>query len=403
MTESFFPPPLIDPDNKLHPLERLKVYDSLMIDANRWRKAHEYHRLRQNICYQSLNQPGIVNGLGVSVTNPPKEVSANFRILPWLKIQPGIAIDWEGNPIIVPQAVNFPLRLPETTNNNPIDLYVVISYRDPEVLKSKSSGETLQETFRLDQKTNAPCDGEVELCRIQWQPEITTISNPQNVIFPQLNEIDLRQRLQAKNRAEATVRISARNSLPNRVEENLACLMTSISALYPNFTGVEQPNLVLLRTEEVLNNCDLFYLLGEEIEQLDRVEIEILARYVDKGGVILVEATDTEQNLEIIAELVSQRFDIDNTVWQRYLHKKHPLKRQPFLFAVLPEINRCPIELWHDNGGIILVEGELSAAWGFDEELLLSRENIRSAQEFGINLLHFAWNRRKLTHFLAID
>jgi fatty acid desaturase len=35
-----------------------------LMNADRWRRAHEYHHERQNIHYQSLNQPGIVCGWG---------------------------------------------------------------------------------------------------------------------------------------------------------------------------------------------------------------------------------------------------------------------------------------------------------------------------------------------------
>jgi hypothetical protein len=47
-----------------------------------------------------------------------------------------------------------------------------------------------------------------------------------------------------------------------------------------------------------------------------------------------------------------------------------------------------------------LIMGELSAAWGLDEELSLPRSDIRTAQELGINILHFAWHRRQLTQLL---
>ena len=58
MVSNFFPPPSINS------LERLLVRDGLMLNAERWRRSQEYHRQRQNIHYQSLNQPGII---GVNV------------------------------------------------------------------------------------------------------------------------------------------------------------------------------------------------------------------------------------------------------------------------------------------------------------------------------------------------
>ena len=400
MTEPFFPPPLID-TLQLNPLERLRVYDSLMIDAERWQKAHNYHRQRQNVYYQALNQPGIVHGLGVQKIDPPKEVAAQFRLQPWLRIQPGVAIDWEGNPIIVPQAVNFPLRLPDLVEDDPepIDLYLVASYRDPENLKRNNTGEVIQETFRLDQKTTAPMKGEVELCRIKWQPHVNEINVPQDVLFPSLNELDLRHRLTVKNRAWGTLNVSVKDTLDSRSQENLAHLMASIAALYPNFKGLKEPNKVILRTIDTLANCDLFFIPSNDVEGLDSKEVEVLKQYLAKGGVILFEVAG-EHNIINAGDLISRKFSFNSWTWQRDLDRNHPLRTEPFVFAMLPEVSRCPIEIWHNNEGIVLVDGELSAAWGFDEELLLSRSEIRAAQEFGINLLHFGWRRRNLNQLL---
>ena len=44
-----------------------------------------------------------------------------------------------------------------------------------------------------------------------------------------------------------------------------------------------------------------------------------------------------------------------------------------------------------------MVYGNLASLWGLDDQLSLSREQIRSAQELGINILHYAWKRRNFT------
>ena len=401
MNEPFFPPPLIDTLH-LSPLERLRVYDSLMIDAERWQKAHDYHRQRQNVYYQALNQPGIVHGLGVQIIEPPLEVAAQFRLQPWLKVQPGVAIDWEGNPIIVPQAVNFPLRLPSIVENEPepIDLYLVASYRDPESLKRKNTGEVIQETFRLDQKTTAPMKGEVELCRIRWQPGVNQVNKPDNILSPSLNELNLCHRLTVENRARATFKISVKDTLDSRSQENLSHLMTSIAALCSNFKGAQEPNKVILRNVDTLKTCDLFFLPTNDVEKLDPKEISVIKEYLAIGGVVLFEVS-RGHNISNAGDLIARKFSFNSWTWQQDLGREHPLRTEPFLFALLPEIDRCPIEVWHNGSGIILIEGELSAAWGFDEELLLSRGEIRAAQEFGINLLHFGWRRRNLNQLLG--
>ncbi|MEL7227444.1 MAG: hypothetical protein AAGL17_22085, partial [Cyanobacteria bacterium J06576_12] len=87
----------------LSPLQRLQVDDGMLITADHWQLAHQYHRQRQTIHYESLHKGGIVSGLGVSVGPIPEEASNRYRQPRWLTIQPGLAIDNQGNPIVVAQ------------------------------------------------------------------------------------------------------------------------------------------------------------------------------------------------------------------------------------------------------------------------------------------------------------
>jgi hypothetical protein len=63
--------------------------------------------------------------------------------------------------------------------------------------------------------------------------------------------------------------------------------------------------------------------------------------------------------------------------------------------SALPIVNQHPVRL-SIGGGIILVIGELASAWGLERDLNLPRLMIRTAQELGINILHYAWKRRQL-------
>ena len=399
MNDPFFPPPSIDPEQKLSPLQRLRMYDSLMITADRWLMAHDYHRQRQNVLYQSLHQPGIVYGLGVCKTDAPRGVSAKFRQQPWLKVQPGIAIDWEGNPIIVPKAVDFPLNFPATSTNELVNIYLVISYRDPEQLSYKSDSETIQETFRIDQKNSVPTDGEVELCRFLWQAGNYEIEHPKNPLSPQINELDFNHRYRSGFRPKATVSITTLNTLSDKIRDHLKLLMNSVATLYPPLTGRTLIDSILLISLEKIAKYDLLYLSITDLHQLKERELSILDKYTASGGVILIENNSSSDRIKEIAEFVQTKFKFNSNIWQKTLTREHPLRNQPFLFVALPEINRYPIELWHNDNGIILIEGNLSAAWGYDEELFLSRNDIRTAQEFGINILHYAWQRK---HFMSL-
>jgi len=398
MTQPFPLPPI-------QLFERLQVTDGLLMNADRWRLAHEYHRQRQNVHYQSLNQPGIVCGLGVQVMPAPADVPVGYRDGRWIQVQPGIAIDLAGNPIIVPQAETYRIAA-ETSATEPVMVYLVVSYVDPEKLRRKETTEILKETFRIDERLSPPGEMEVELCRILLQPGTVQLEVPTDVFFPKLNQLDLRYRTQARSRPEAVVRIAQlthRDPEYARSFSHLSYLLQSIPGLYPAMAGVSEVSQLNLSdsSQAAASAYDLLFLTGKESLAFNQQEFEILKSYLETGGVLLVDARpDTpaliESTLALAQQLGSPLEDI------KRLNRHHPLRTQPFLFAALPSINQQSVHLGY-GGGIILTVGNLSAAWGLDEKLSLSRETIRSAQELGINILHFAWQRRQLTQLLRSE
>ena len=395
MTQSFPSPPI-----KL--FERLQVTDGLLMNADRWRLAHEYHRQRQNVHYQSLNQPGIVCGLGVRLMPAPADVPANYRDGRWLEIQPGIAIDLVGNPIIVPQAETYHIAA-ETSATEAVMIYLVVSYVDPDKLRRKETTEVVKETFRIDERLNPPGDMEVELCRILLQPGPVQLEPPTDVFFPKENQLDLRFRQQARSRPESVVRVAQvthRDATYARSFDPLASLLQSLPGLYPAIQGASEVGQISLSDspEAEISTYDLLFLTGQGSLSFNQQEFTAIKNYLEMGGVLLVDAHINapaliESTLNLAQQLGTPLEDL------KRLNRQHPLRTKPFLFSALPTINQQSIHLGY-GGGIILTVGHLSTAWGLDEKLSLSRETIRAAQELGINILHFASQRRQLTNLL---
>lgn len=407
MTHQPFSSPPIDP------FERLHIYDSLMMNAKRWLMSHDYHRRRQNLHYQSVNQPGIVCGLGVQLIEPPESAPAKFRDRRWLKIQPGIAIDVEGNPIIVDRAINREFRIgTETPLKGTLTVYLVVSYVEPENPDRKQESETIREWFRIDEKTSPPTPKEVEVCRIVFSSSTVVLQRPNDVFFPGINELDLRYRIKAKPKPETVLRVaqmqhtstddwydSPMQKLNDRISENLSYLMDSVSALYANFQGDREVRSVNLQIHSEVVDYDLLYLADWQLLHLNEEEIYNLNNYLNNGGVILIEAaTNNSYVLETLHDIIKEQLEINLLSWQE-LSRQHPLRTQPFLFAAAPIINDQQINILQGDG-IVLIEGDLSSHWGIDDELLLDRNEIRTAQELGINILHFAWRRRQITELM---
>lgn len=377
------------------PLERLNVYDSLMMNAQRWKVAHYYHRKRQNLHYQSLNEPGIVCGLGVRVIEPPSETAAKFRDKRWLEITPGIAIDLEGNPIIVDPATDRTFRIatsPPMTGS--LTVYLVASYVEPKDPDKATESDKIREWFRLDEKTSPPTENEVELCRIKLEAGTVELQNPVDVLFPNVNELDFRYRRQAKVRPEGVVRVA---TTVNAAYDNMKCLMQSVASLYPTLEGDTEIGIVNLY--EKLPEYDLVFLTALQALNIDSQELKTLENYLQTGGVIFIEISHNQNYNNQNKQEIERKFQTRLTE----INGKHPLRTKPFLFVELPRIPRINqnfIQLWN-AGGIILVEGDLSEAWGgLNQDKALERNDIRTAHELGINILDFARQRRQMTDYI---
>jgi hypothetical protein len=400
MNDVRFPAPPVTP------LKRLYVYDSLMMNAQRWAIAHEYHRHRQNVHYQSLNQPGIVHGLGVSLVEAPDSTRAEFRDNRWIEIQPGIAIDVEGNVIVVDEAIDRHYRIAaKPPKTGTITIYVVVSYVDPQPLDHQHP-EILQEQFRFDQKTTPPEAHEVELCRIQLAANFVQLTTPDDVFFPQQNQLDLRYRLQAQAKPLATVSIAevkpySSKFLEATVGSSLTFLSQSTPALYPTLQSIADSDPLPIDANTI-DPYDLLYLGASQLSDLSGAEQDTLNVYLKQGGTLFIELPlDHEFAIANLHTWIAQVFQTSLTPWQA-LPLDHPLRSRPFLFAALPELDQTPLQLW-SGGGVILVAGALSTAWAPDRHLARSRQDLRTAHELGINILQFAWRRHQLTQLMTND
>ena len=389
-----FPPP------QIQPLERLQIQDGLLVNAERWQRSHEYHRQRQNIHYQSLNQPGIVCGLGVSLIPAPQNIPSQYNEHQrWLQISPGIAIDLVGNPIIVSQPIDFYVAA-DIRGEQPRLVYIVLSYVDPDALQRKQVNEFEAESFRIDENTTPPEALEVELCRILLQPGLANLKYPQDVFYPGLNSLDFRYRKIARSRPSNVVRVAhLETTQPENPHSfaNLSYLLQSTAHLTNTLQGDEQIDRLAFPLQDPSSAIayDLLFTTGRQPITLNSQEFTDLKSYLDAGGVLLIESpTDAIDRLDSILEL-TEKLDTPLEDMRR-LDRNHPMRTQPFLFAAFPTLSQKPMQILI-AGGIVLVIGELSAAWGLDENLTLPRETIRTAQELGINILHFAWARRQMT------
>jgi len=423
---------------RLNEFERLQISDGLAINAERWQHAHNYHRQRQNFQYQALYEPGIIYGLGVAIV--PDQPDGRL-----LQIQPGVAIDIEGNPIIVKQPEEFRIAS-EPSAGQTLCVHLAVSHVDPDTLRRAAGTKTVAETFRLVEKVQLdPRD--VELCRIQLQGGVTQLQSPDDVFYPSLNQLDFRGRCYPNPYPQFQVQVgqvTSDRATDQATAQGLTALLRSLTGLYPALRGIPTIQTVAANAlgQESLLNCQVLYLPYTVLLTLSNPALQRLNTYLAYGSVLLVVADFTEVNLlelldigrelrlglleaerdrelfeqtgnQLKAEItanqsaLTQRLtDLEQSLAPIALKlgrslaapgtlpEDHPLRYQPFVFGQLPCRLGHPIAVktWD---GLVLVVGDISRAWGGDSTLELPREVLRAAQEWGVNLLHFAAQRQQ--------
>lgn len=456
------PPPIL-------PFQRLRIYDGLSIDADRWQSTHRYHRLRQNFHYQSLNQGGIICGLGVYPISDPTQVSnrSSAESAPpldqssrWVKIQPGIAIDGAGNPIIVPEPITFQFQS-ELRQGETQTIYLVANYRDPDDLRHTLEQDYVQELFRIQERTLLDPLLDIELCRIELTSGNITISLPQDLMTPKpgFNCLNLNHRAIAQTKPQSLIQIgllhddSHNNDSHNNDSHNSdrtsrwLQFLQALPQLHKHLESTaEIADIPLLGISQNphLNHQHLLHIdqvtLLKQINATD--SITALRSHLQSGGTLLIQVDPLSLNITELSTIAqelhhaiadasttnsadpTQRQDLQNellaikteiaTALEQIPNQlsaiasklgnplqgngqclpTHSLKTTPFIFGQLPIIDHQPLYLLNWDGIIVMV-GDLSQHWIGSEQL--SRDTIRTAQELGTNLLHYAWQRHQKT------
>jgi hypothetical protein len=450
------PPPL-------QPFQRLRIYDGLSIDADRWKKSHHYHRRRQNFHYQALHQGGIVAGLGIRPIADPTAVATTATAkMPskqasrWVEIQPGMAIDGAGNPIVVTEPFTFQLQSAPRQGES-LTVYLVVNYRDPDDLRQLNGNEKdyVQEVFRVQERTQLDSIVDVEIGRIRLTPGADPIVLPADLMAATIadNTLDIRHRQVVQAKPQSMVNIAHLSNHQDAYQgrrDRWQQLMKSLPSIYAQLQGTAE--IPLLSPIDFLQRQQQSYDLVC-IDQVDLIQqssspdvIAAFKHHLSIGGMLLVQTDPYALNLgdltsvaqelrtaiaqlprdqnfaarrlQLQTELAAIDLEITTQLEQipnqlapiatllgnpitnhGRLDPLHPLRSQPFIFGQLPNIDGQQLYLlnW---GGIVVMVGDLSLHWVGDETL--SREAIRSAQELGVNLLHFAWQRRQRTALISL-
>ncbi|MBN1656885.1 MAG: DUF4159 domain-containing protein [Anaerolineae bacterium] len=366
------------------PIKRIKPADGMAVTAQVWEEAHEYHRQWQRSHDLYAHGPRIVTGLEVIASDP---------VDPSVYILPGLALDPLGQTIVVPEPVVYDIGEAHG------QLYLLLTYEEsPPTAGGEEEDGPLYIYGRFGIQAVPALDGTpcVELARVRRQSRQSPLLNARKAAHPGPNEIDLRFRPEANKPGQETISVALSYTGKSTDERHSRGMDYVAQALRRAGWRVCVDDFVL--PAPGLEAYTLVYLVGHGAFQLSRDEMNALYTYVHGGGTLLIESCrrqvrggDAPADDSFLDLLASMGMEL------KEVPAGHALLVEPHLFAAPPpgfETEGAPRVLVGD--GIILSQNDYGCLWqGERRGRPATREEIRTAMEWGENILAYALGRRK--------
>ena len=382
---------------KQYPVRRIKPYDGMIVTADVWEEAHDYH-VRQQRYHTLLNHgAGIVTGLQVIASDPPDNS---------VYILPGIALDSLGQTIILPEPFAYDLGAAQGT------LYLLLTYGESQPRpddRASPSGQTdgmlyIYSHYGLE-AGGAPPDPTgpyVELARVRRSAPAAPITDAPDPMLPGPNQIDLRFRrsigASLQNVASLAVCYLGGGASEREGARKHGRGASWMARAVRQTDGMQVwvDNDVPLAPGSDLSGYTLVYLVGQGRFQFSPDAMNVVYAYLQGGGTLLIESCRQEPKGAEAADaafldmLSSFGIKLDD------LPAGHTLLAEPNLFTAPPagfeSDGRPGIRL---GDGVILCSADYGCLWqGERRDKPALREEIRAAHEWGGNILAYALGRR---------
>ena len=380
--------------------KRLNPFKGLVIDVPVWTDAHAYHRNQHRLHSMMMHQYGIVTGLEVVAWDPPDNS---------VVIHPGIALDAEGNTIVVPEPQRFYLNIEEEGTAQLILQYSEVAQKGT---VGSSNGQQEQaiytlEAFRIREQRSDTEECYVELARVEVSGKGTAITDAATPSRILPFEIDPRYRVEAGQRPEGQVTIGilrcpASDPVDGWDAHNQGFMHLSKFVTRNTRYSVKLNESVELSDE--IRGYDLLCLVGHESFELSDTETELLKNHLERGGTLFVEACSDGVSGEKVKGFRTSFSRMAENLGRtpRLIERGHELLSKYHLFAATPP--GCDGQaLMMENGGILYSDADYGCAWvGGRDDNPLPRDVIRNSLEFGANILIFAAAHARL-HAMKIS
>ena len=387
--------------------KRVNPFQGLVVDTDIWRDAHEYHRDQQRLHMLAFHNVGIVGGLEVAANNPP-DLSISIR--------PGMAVDPEGNIIIVPETQHYRIQTREKRT-----IHLVIQFREvpTEPYQPSEGGQPTRilEAYRIQEREKLPKEPHLELARIIFDPANEVITDAKNPSQPGKNEIDLNFRqeatpvslppvekpaVQEKTSApvaDTTIRLKEKVTVGRAVlgEASQDLHISGAQNLIREINRQDSFEVKLeqnISLDKKINQCALIYLTGNGHFVLTAEQQTALGNFLESGGVIFGEgcaegqqeaASKGAKEFGLAFNQLASQLNCKLEVVQR----DHPLLSAFHVFSEVPQGAETSLLL--ESGHMIYSGSDYGCAWqGGHQGQPLSRDIIRGSFEIGTNIVTYA-------------
>jgi hypothetical protein len=351
----------------IFPKTQLKPYDGMPVTAEIWAQAHEEHRNTEKAHDVFFHGAGIVTGLEVLANDPPDQ---------YVFISPGVAVDSEGSVIVLTEPVAY-----DFGDAMEGELMLLLGHGEREVSGAQEEIKCIQNEFVIAARPKLPKRPTVELAKITLSHRGSAIKNAANSKHPGVDEIDMRCRVLIGPEPKRCVKVAVSTvggDLP-------AGVLNGWDYLAREYKRETSNNLVVdggIAVSPALQNYSIAYLCGSGSFKLADDTIKELKSFLESGKAIIVEAFDDAAD-DSFKPLIG---GLGVTI--KPVAEYDAVLKSPYLFNVPPEGSQGNKVLV--GKGVIYSSAKYALAWnGKVSGGSGSRSDIRSALEWGVNLIQY--------------
>ena len=382
--------------------KRVNPFQGLMIDTDIWLDAHNYHRDQQRLHTLVFHKVGIVQGLEVTSNKPP-DLSVN--------IHPGIAIDLEGNVILVPATQHYRIQTREKGT-----IYLIIQFREvpsgPYQPPDGGQPTRLMDAYRIQEREKLPSEPYLELARLDFDPADEVIRDAKSRAQPAKNEINLGFRQEVTLEAPPVTPQKTVANVPEPVSPAKKTITLGHAVLGGATKGLHSEGLKNLVREidrqenqtvhlkqdipldKSIEQCTMIYLTGNSRFELSVEQQAALDDFLKSGGVIFGEGcTEGQEEAETKGAkeygLAFNQLASQLKCKLEIVQRAHPLLSTVHVFSEVPR--GAEPEMLLEGGHMVYSGSDYGCAWqGGHQNNPLPRDIIRSSFEMGANIIAYA-------------